>query len=299
MTLLCKYVVLISLANIAFFNYARADENLLGYVRSAEPLPAGSWEFYEVLTSRSDKGAGRYSALDTETEIEYGATDRLALLGSFSLLSIDTSGILIDAYLPRDEKYSARLSAVEMGVKYNFLSPAKDDLGVTTYLSFEYGWLDKHSGQEKDSYSMELLLLLQKYFLEGQVSWNTNIGSEWTYAKRKDLANLPAGFEWPVIPEIELELKMGTGVSYRVAPNWFLGGELVYETEYETEVGNERWSTFAGPSLHYGSQKWWSTVTWFHQLQGGGESFPEQDDKNLHLVEKTKQEVRLKIGLNF
>ena len=40
-------------------------------------------------------------------------------------------------------------------------------------------------------------------------------------------------------------------------------------------------------------------MTWLPQLAGGGEMFPEQDDKNLHLIEKTKQEVRLKFGYNF
>ena len=112
------------------------------------------------------------------------------------------------------------------------------------------------------------------------------------------IANLPPEFDWPTDPEMEIELKGGLGFSYRFARGWFIGGEALYETEFETEVGQERWSIFAGPSLHYGSKSWWATLTWFPQVTGGGEAFDGQPD-NLHLIEKTKQEFRLKVGLNF
>ena len=74
---------------------------------------------------------------------------------------------------------------------------------------------------------------------------------------------------------------------------------MLYQIERETEVGIERWSVQAGPSLHYGGRHWWATLTWLPQLSGGGETFPEQDDTGLHLIEKTKQEGRLRVGYNF
>jgi hypothetical protein len=49
----------------------------------------------------------------------------------------------------------------------------------------------------------------------------------------------------------------------------------------------------------YGSQRWWATLTSFHQLSCGGEFYPGQPDRSLHLIEKTKSEVRLKVGFNF
>jgi len=85
---------------------------------------------------------------------------------------------------------------------------------------------------------------------------------------------------------------------------------MLYDTEFETAVGRERWSLQAGPTLHYGARQWWATLTWFPQLRGGGfekiepssfngTPYAGQDDPDLHLIEKTKQEVRLKIGYNF
>lgn len=293
-----KYKLML-LCGLMFASLSNADENLLGYVRGAEPLPENSWEIYQVTTQRNDKGQGKYTAIDSETEFEYGVTDKFSVTGSFSMQSIDTSGLYIDGYLPKDEKYGITPSGIGTALKYNFLSPAKDDVGLASYLKIEYSWLDPHSGQKKDTTSLKLLGIAQKYYLEGEVIWSTNFGIETTYAHRKEVDNLPEGFEWPEDPEMEIEAIVGTGVSYRFKPKWFIGAESMFETEYETEIGQERWTVFAGPSLHYGSEKWWSTLTYFEQIQGGREKIPNQTDDKLHLVEKTKNEIRLKVGFNL
>jgi Family of unknown function (DUF6662) len=284
---------------LAMAEPAAADENLLGYVKGAEPLPRGAWELYQWLTSRSGKGAGRYVALDAKTEFEYGVTDRFSVAANLKLQSIETSGLMIDGYLPADEKYGLRFSGIEGSVKYNFLSPAREKFGLSTYVSLIYDRLDAHSGQDKKKYSVEAQLLAQKYFLDGELVWVGNLGTEATHATRGAIASLPPDFEWTTDPEIEWEWRLGSGASYRFAPNWYAGLELVYETEFETEVGQERWSLFAGPSLHYGSERWWATLTWTPQIKGGGERYPGQIDTDLHLIEKTEREVRLKFGLNF
>jgi Family of unknown function (DUF6662) len=278
---------------------AAADENLLGYVKGAETLPAGSWELYQWLTSRTGKGTGHYAGLDSRTEFEYGMTDRFSVAGTVKLQSIDASGLLIDGYLPEEIDYGFRFSGIEGSVKYNFLSPARESFGLSTYVSLVYDTLDQHSGQDKEKLSLEAQLIAQKYFLEGQLIWVANLGTEATHAVRGEIADLPAGFEWPTDPEIEWEWIIGSGASYRFASNWYIGLEVLYETEFETEVGQERWSIFAGPSLHYGTQRWWATLTWLPQLTGGGEQYPDQPDTDLHLIEKTEQEIRLKFGFNF
>lgn len=297
---------------------AAADENLFGYLLGAEPTPKGHREMYAWLTRRWDKGAGDYEAYDLKLEYEKGITDRFATAVYLKGQAIDTSGIRIDGYLPADKKYGMRPSGIEAALKYSFLTPALDDIGLATYLSFTYDWLDAHSGQDKKRYSTELKLLLQKYLLDGQLVLVGNFGLESTYAVRKEINNLPINddtgepLEWPTWPEMEIATLAGFGVSYRFAPNWYLGAETIYDREHETEVGAERWSWQAGPTLHYGAKKWWATLTLFKQLQGGGYQgarfdsasfdgvvYPGQDDPNLHLIEKTKNELRLKFGYNF
>lgn len=277
---------------------AAADENLFGYVKGSETLPEGAWELYQIVTNRRDKSVGHYSAWDSLTELEYGVTDSFNVNAAVLGRSIDTSGLMIDGYLPGDKDSGLKFAGLELGAKYNFLAPALNDFGLTGYWELDYSNTDPHSGQDKDTLSFGSLLIMQKYFMEGQIVWAGNLGLEATWAKRGPIDGLPADFEWPTDPEMEIELLAGTAITYRFVPNWYLGAEIVYETEFETEVGQERWSVFAGPTLHYGSQKWWATFTWFPQLRGGGESF-EGQDPDLHLIEKTETEYRFKLGFNF
>lgn len=278
---------------------ALADENLFSYVKGAEPLPKGALEFYQQLTMRNNKGSGRYRAWDVSAELERGLTDRLAGAVYLNGMGIDTEGLTIDGYLPKDNKYDLKLSGVEGELRYNFLSPAKDVIGLTLYTGLSYSRLDPHSGQDKNTVSFEQKLLAQKYFLDGQMVLVGNVGLEATRADRDPIDNLPEGFDWPTDPEMEIEVDAGSGLSYRFAPNWYGGVEALYVQENETEVGLERWSLQGGPTVHYGGSQWWATLTWLPQLRGGGEKYDGQPDQNLHLIEKTKYETRLKFGINF
>jgi hypothetical protein len=75
--------------------------------------------------------------------------------------------------------------------------------------------------------------------------------------------------------------------------------EALYQSEYETEVNQERWSLFAGPNLHYGGEKFWATLTYFPQIVGGGAQIEGQSDSRKQLVEKTETEIRFKVGFDF
>jgi hypothetical protein len=278
---------------------AHADENLFGYVRGSEVLPKGSAEFYQWVTQRNNKGTGHYRAVDTKTEIEYGVTDRFQVSGEINGLAVKSQGLQIDGYLPKDIDSNLRLQGFEVAAKYNFLSPAKDDFGLSGYLALEYGRLDVHSGQRKREIEVDAQLHAQKYFLEGQLTWVGNIGLRAAHEKRYAIDDLPEGFDWPTDPEMEISTKLATGLSYRFAPGWYAGAELLAENEYETEVGQERWSVFGGPSIHYGGKQWWATLTVFRQLRGGGERYDGQPSRQLHLIERTKNELRVKVGYNF
>ncbi len=277
---------------------AVADENLFGYVKGAEVLPAGTYEFYQIVTQREGKGTGHYNAFNTTTELEYGVTDRFTVAAELKGQTMDTNGLVIDGYMPGDEKYGLKFAGWEVNGKYNFLSPALDDFGLSMMFGLDYLVLDPHSGRDKDSISLDLEVQMQKYFMEGQLIWAANFGTEGTRATRKPIDGLSEDFEWPTEMEVEIEFWAGTGLSYRFAPNWFIGYETLWETEYETEVAMERESLFAGPSLHYGGEKYWWTLTWFDQISGGGETYDGQPS-GLHLIEKTEQEIRFKLGVNF
>lgn len=294
-----NFKTLISAGALCLSLPAVADENLFGYLKGAETLPKGAGEVYQFVTLRTDKGTGHYRAVDLKTEGEYGISNRLTGAVALKAMSLNTSGIMINGYLPGDKQFGLKATGVEGILKYNFLSPAKDDIGLSMTTELNYDWLDAHSGQGKKKIEFELGLQLQKYFAEGQVSWVNNLALETTYAKRKPIANLPEDFEWPTHPEMEIGLKLGSGVMVRFAPNWSAGAEVLLQSELETEVGQERWSMFAGPTLHYGDKQWWATLTIMPQVRGGGERYDGQTQTRYHLIEKTRQEVRFKVGYNF
>lgn len=277
---------------------AIAGEDMLGYIKGAETLPEKGIEFYQIFTLRNDKGAGKYNAYDIKTELEYGVSNSLSASVALIAQKINRSGLVVGGYLPEQKNSSLNLSGAEVELKYNIMSPAKDDFGLSTNFSIDHNWKDNHSGLAKKTTSFGLDLLMQKFYLEGELIWFGNIGTESTYADRGSLENPPEDFEWSTSPEVELELKFGTGLSYRFVPKWYIGAEVLYETEFETDVGQERWSYFAGPSIHYGSSNWWATLTWLPQISGGGEAYDGQDE-DYHLIEKTKQEFKLKLGFNF
>lgn len=294
---------------------AAADENLLGYVSGAETLPKGANEAYLFVTRRWDKGQGSYTAHDVSAEYEHGVTHRLTASVELKGQSIDASGLVIDGYLPGSNQYGLKLSGIEGKLKYNFLSAAMDPVGLSGTLTLIQQWRDPHSGLDKDTTKAEFGLQLQKLLLDDQLTLVANTGIEATYARRAPLSaatqasadaamqvltsDPTATFEWPTKPEMEIEFKLGAGASYRFAPNWSAGLETLYETEFETEIGQERWSVFAGPSIHYGGKQWWATLTWFEQMAGGREQYINQADDTLHLIEKTRHELRLKLGYNF
>ena len=219
---------------------SHADESLLGYVKGAETLPKGSWELYQVITRRTGKSEGHYDAWNLSTEVEHGITDRLTAKANLKFQSVDVEDLLVDGYLPKDESYGLRVSGAELAVKYMFLSPAISWMGLSGQFSLDYNWLDPHSGQDKDTVSAESMLILQKYFLEGQLVWMNNFGLETTYAERDRINNLPPGFEWPTDPEMEIELKYGMGLSYRFAPRWFLDGHPKPAMHGHLKTGHRR-----------------------------------------------------------
>ncbi|HET6887734.1 MAG TPA: DUF6662 family protein [Candidatus Udaeobacter sp.] len=54
----------------------RGDEQLFGFVRGAETLPAHRWKVYQFVTLGEGKSEGTYYGTHFETEAEYGFTNQ-------------------------------------------------------------------------------------------------------------------------------------------------------------------------------------------------------------------------------
>ena len=278
----------VALAIAALSSPARADENYFGYSYGSETLPAGGTEAYVWLTQRNGKGEGHYRAEDLQVEFEHGWTDRFQTSVYLTGRAFDYSGGAVE-----DEETGAaltrhtgmRFDGVKTSFKWSLRSPERDGFGLALYVEPEYSTLHRPDGEKFTEVGLESKLLLQKNFLDGQVVsvYNLTLEPEW---EREDGA-------W----EKELYVEHTGGVSYRFAPRWFAGVEARLDAAYPDYSHREFWSLSAGPTLHYGGQKFWATLTWLPQVKGG----PVDADRStrLHLEARERSETRLKFGVNF
>jgi Family of unknown function (DUF6662) len=263
-----------------------ADEQILGFVRGAETLPAQRSELYQFVTFHQGKSEGTYRAWDLETEYEYGFTDRFQASLAVAQNYFYNRGVVGDRDA-LDNKNDYRFQGIEGSGKYRLLSTFKDPVGIALRLEAGYLAHDEVDGLKQHDRYIKPEIDFQKDFLEDRLIYDLNLGAEWAWGKR------PAE-QYPK----ELAFQGAAGVAYRFAPNWFAGVEIHSRWEYpQFDLHNfEHRVFYAGPSIHYSQQRWWVTLTWNYQVYGKG--FDEPADGQT-FAEETRQLVRLKIGFNF
>ncbi len=282
-----------------FVDRAEADENLLGYTTGAETTPKGGNELYLWNTIHKGKRQGSYTADYFRLEYERGLTDDLS--GSIYLNGYrhKYSGSPVPGEIDGSLSQT-KFSGVSVELKKNLLSPYKDDLGVALYGELTYDTVDSVTGAAIHGWELETKVIFQKPYLDGQLQWLTNIELEAETAKD----NASGTAESAIAPRLR------SGISYRFMPNWYIGAEGWVDMEVlkaasdPAEPGSggwkfDHWDFFAGPSIHYGGKRWWTTLTWAHQFAGSSEEAGAQNRTDLHLADHERNEIRLKIGYNF
>lgn len=289
--------VIVGLMFAATSGAASADENLLGYTAGAETLPAGTSEAYFWITDHSGKRRGSYSAQYLRAEYEYGITNSLSgaiyLNGyrhSYNCGTIDCAGPVAEGEIT-GSLHRTQFSGFSLELKKMLLSPYKDDLGVALYGEVTYDSVDPITGEKGQGYEVETKLILQRPYLDGQLQWITNLELE----AESWRPSAGGATEYAVAPRLR------TGLSYRFAPNWFIGAEGWVDAEILKPANQswefDHWDFFAGPSIHYGGKAWWATLTWAQQIGGSNES--DNNATGVHLADHERREIRLKVGYNF
>lgn len=285
--LLCGFAAAISPAH--------ADENLFGYVYSADPLPKGATEAYVIYTDRARKAYGQYRAQDYKVEIEHALTDKFTI-GAF----MSAKRFLINDSAPYEDGEPAwanrkdrapRFSEFAPILRYNFMSPYKDAFGLSLQVEPIYNQIYRIGGDATKQYAIENKLIFQKNLLDDQLVLAANLGAEWEYRK---FAKGGSEHEW--------EWEVTAGASYRIAPKWYLGAEYRRHSDFllnpeSKKYERNHWFYQLGPTVHYGDKNWWATFTWLKQIKGRPGEPPCAC--NLTLDEGEKREWRLKIGYNF
>lgn len=265
----------------------RADENLFGYSYLSDVLPKGKWEAEQWITGRMGKESGRFVGMDFRTEIETGLTERLqgSLYLNYNYFNIDNA---VASRGPLENKNYLGVNGTSAEFKYQVLSPYKDNFGLALYLEPGYGTIEEADGTSHQEIELEAKLILEKHWLEDSLvgAFNYTIEPEWVKADGD------SGFG------VHLKMEGTFGLAYRIAPRWYAGLETRVQTEFENaDLNNSQFvAVFVGPALHYGSKRWWATLTVLPQVWGWPDS---SGTGGLTLDDHERLEVRLKLGFNF
>ena len=249
------------------FLAARADERLFTYTYEAEVLPKGGVEFEQWLTHRRGKQDGVFAAWDFREEVEFGLTEKLtsALYLNFrNTHSEDVPGVV--------DQDKFEFKGVSSEWKYQLLNPNTQPVGVLAYAEATY---------DGEGFELEEKIVLQKNFGEKWVlAFNATVEQEWEFK--------------PGATERELGLELTGGLSYKLTPHWALGLEGRNVRTFPDFDSEKSSAWFVGPALHYGSSKWWATLTVLPQVAGRPDT-----RSGLNLDEHERIEVRLIAGINF
>lgn len=274
-----------------------ASEGMFSYLYTSETTPAGNWEYEQKHSLRTGKARGSYWAVGMRNEFEYGITDRLQ--GSLYINSsyMNTKNQYdpedVSKNLPDRNEYD--VDGVSMEFMYRILSPFKDGIGLAVYLEPELAVRDPQTGEDQIERALEARLILQKNFFDDQMitAFNLMLEPEWERADGKSTKELWA--EWTF------------GATYRFRANWFAGLELRNHMEFpDFNLGCQEHSAyFAGPTLHYGAETYWWTLTLLPQIAGSpsylgqGSDGQPIDGHGLHLGQHEQLEVRFAFGIPF
>ena len=150
-------------------------------------------------------------------------------------------------------------------------------------------------GEHGTEYELEFKAIVQKNFLADRLVWAANLTFEPEWEREHEGAVIASTGQRT---EKELAFEASTGLTYQVAPDWWVGVEGRYHSVYPDwthGLHRENYAVYAGPSLFYDGGKWGLTATWLPQLFGG----PHAPGSSFELDDHEKTELRVKLSYEF
>ncbi len=263
-----------------------AHEEPFGYSRGAQSEAQGEWELTQWSTARTGKESGRYWGLDLNTELEYGFTDRFQVAAYFN-----TSYHFLENSQGSSEAFGDRnqfgINGASFELKYQLLNPIHDQWGFAVYFEPGYGSIEGVDGSRHDEYELETKLILQKNLFEDRLITVLNYTLEPEFERGADSP-------WSA----QLKMEWTAGVSWKLSRSWRVGVEARLAAEFaDADLQKAEFLVLsAGPTVHYSGDRFFATLTVLPQVAGWPDS---RGVGGLHLDEKEKLEVRLKLGTEF
>jgi hypothetical protein len=266
---------------------ASADEPMFGYVNTTDLLPRGKWQLEQWATLREGDGAGRYRAIEGRSEFDYGATDNVQLTAYLNYSHLASR-------LTPQEAGLARASPVGRGSRTTLDSMTGEAIWrvASPYLQ-PVGFAvlsDVTAGQRRPIFGFKAIA--QKNFRDDTLVLAANARLE---VGEREVS--PATFQRLSVRRIEFSL----GASYRFRPNWSGAVELRHRRRH-VEGGLQNSALFLGPSLHYGGERWFWTLSALMRVSSNlHRTRPDEIVSGRALLaEKARWDgVRLRVGRTF
>jgi hypothetical protein len=253
----------------------KADEKPFTFVYSADVLPKGGVEFEQWVTNLNGHASGVFSRWITREEMEFGLSDKLGTSFLLEFASLYDSQIdpSTGGVVNTEENH---FEGVGAELKWSILDPHTDPLGVALYFEPHY------AGPELE---LEAKAILEKEFGEDWVA-GANFILENEYGYAADTQTL------------EGQLGVSAGLARRLGHSASIGLEVKNDREWPDWSKESLSAWYAGPAIHYGTDKWWATFTVLGQVRGQPETL-KGDGRVLDDEGHAKVESRLILGFEF
>jgi opacity protein-like surface antigen len=304
---------------------AVADENLWIYAQGADTLPQGKLEFKIQDIIRTGKEGGKYTFHEFRPAVEYGITDKLTVGAEILIFhhNYSVSNPDLQPYFDTQGGEGGSFNNLAIGgyefeAKYNILSTYKDIFGLALGVAYDHRDKYRLDGASINQDSIEVMAFFQKNFLDDTLMF--------AFTPKLELEKRTSGDGADFVLEEEVAFDFAAGVSYRVAPKWYIGAEFRHQSDYLVpqvigengglvyeephldpsdidlffpSIGSQfQNGNYFGPTLHYGTQDWWFTAGALFQISGGGRdgSF---NVGNRNFDEHEKVHIGLALGFEF
>ena len=254
---------------------AMADEPVFGFVYTTDLLPKGQQEVELWLTWRGQKAHGSFNLVEGRTEYSYGVFDNFQLSAYLIYDWTQAHHNGVDGTTTPPEQFSVFFpnpdgsfhSFMPIGVAvegiYRVLSPYTDPVGLAFYFEPTVG----HRFLE-----FETRAIVQKNFLDDRLilAGNLTWAPEIRYVPADPYAP-PGTINASANTNIETDVNVGLGISYRFAPNWSFGWEFQNEREVNgwAVFARSQWmgnAYYTGPTIHFGGEHYFATLSAWEQL---------------------------------
>lgn len=254
---------------------AGASERRFTYTYESNVLNPGDLELEPWSTWRFGR-EHFYSRFDQRLEFEVGLVKNLqtALYWNFSATAEDVD----DGAGGRVRQKEFEFEGISNEWKYKLSDNFADTLGSALY--FEW----KAAPTEAE---VEAKVILDKRVGDTLIAFNAVGEHEWAFpAKGKS--------------ERELEVAAHLAVGYFVTQNFVAGAELRGVSEFKGGKEYEGTTLFAGPTLAFAQEHWWTALSFQPQLFFlAGEEEEGGEESHLNLEDHERMEVRLLVGMDL